>query len=160
MDEQYSELLRRATADSTNWDLLTRLSVAYDRQCGRWRPLSPLSSRPWPLYDRSLIQPHNDPLLSIGLPAIAPLIGALENAHPAVRERPALVLGCFGMAVSIDPLFEALNDENKFVRAVSSWGLVKTGPAILAKLTASFEDSNPKRVFQLLLMSFWNMATL
>jgi HEAT repeat protein len=76
-------------------------------------------------------------LAAIGRPAIAPLIGLLDNQHPHVRWEAVKALGNIGDPAVAPALVDALDDEDGDVRWLAARGLIDLGLNALQPLLAA-----------------------
>ncbi|MHC4645166.1 MAG: leucine-rich repeat domain-containing protein [Planctomycetota bacterium] len=80
-------------------------------------------------------------LTTIGGPAVRPLIAALKDESPDVRESAAYILGSIADVRAAGPLIEALRDEEPAVRDAAAVGLGQIKDArALEPLTAALSD--------------------
>ncbi|MEN6516831.1 MAG: HEAT repeat domain-containing protein [Methanospirillum sp.] len=79
-------------------------------------------------------------LITIGRPAVDPLIAALTGSDLQVRRAAARVLGEIGDPHAIEPLLHALKDSRANVRAAAVSGLVKIGGPAVDPLIATLGD--------------------
>jgi len=68
-------------------------------------------------------------LVEIGAPAVGPLIAALQDKVPAVREGAAAALGLIGDARAVEPLIAAIRDDDDSVRYSTALALGQIGDA-------------------------------
>jgi HEAT repeat protein len=66
-------------------------------------------------------------LIAFDMPALLPVIDALQDAHPYVRICAALVLGRLGQRQAVESLIMALRDDNPSVRAYAAHALADIG---------------------------------
>jgi HEAT repeat protein len=86
-------------------------------------------------------------LISIGKPAVEPLIALLQKEDPLIREIACDILGKIGDVSAVEPLLEALNDEDFNVRFSAGEALNKleTTPEI-ESLIEAMQEKNLKIV--------------
>jgi HEAT repeat protein len=75
---------------------------------------------------RARLQAVGD-LVTIGAPAVEPLIASLEDTNPEVRWRALVALGWIGDTRAIEPLLDALSDTIWEVRQNAAWALGHIG---------------------------------
>ena len=83
-----------------------------------------------------------DVLISIGKPAVKPLIGALKDNHPLVRRHAAEALGEIQDPRAVEPLIAVLNDSDSLIRrhAVEALGKIRDLRAIKPLIAVLNED--------------------
>ncbi len=80
-------------------------------------------------------------LVKIGSPALEPLREALlRHPQPTVREGCARAMGQICDSGAVEPLFEAMSDENLAVREAATASLVKFGEPARQKLIAALQS--------------------
>lgn len=80
----------------------------------------------------------------IGVPAVEPLIAALNSPNKNIRRYSARVLGELGDERAIEPLILNLRDGNKWVRRETSGALSKMGEPATVPLIQLLEDPDWK----------------
>jgi HEAT repeat protein len=84
-------------------------------------------------------------LIQIGKPAVKPLIAALKNGNPRVREEAVSILGILKDPLALEPLIVALKDENIAVRRQAAHSItVFKDLRALEPLIAALKDENPR----------------
>ena len=78
----------------------------------------------------------------MGKPAVAPLVAALKDQDPGVRERAASALGEIKDPHAIEPLISALDDPDSHVEKGASDALVKIGRPAVEPLITALKDGD------------------
>jgi Leucine-rich repeat (LRR) protein len=82
-----------------------------------------------------------DALVAIGTPTVEPLIDAVKDENPDVREAAAYLLGTIADRRAVNPLIKALGDSEKEVRWAAAFALGEIkDPRAIAPLTAALYD--------------------
>jgi hypothetical protein len=85
-------------------------------------------------------------LITIGKPAVQPLMTALKDEHLSIRRMAAWILGKMKDPRTVDPLIAALKDESRVVRMMAAWALGEIGkPAVEPLITALKDKDSPAR---------------
>jgi|GEM_PF-2850022 len=74
--------------------------------------------------------------------AIDPLIKALKNNSPEVREAAASALGCLKRRKGAEPLIASLEDSEKMVREAACEALIQIGEGSIEPLVAGLKDQD------------------
>jgi hypothetical protein len=81
----------------------------------------------------------------IGTPAVEPLIEAMSDPNPKVREFAAKVLGKIKDPRAVGPLFAAMQGtDSEDLRLVTSYALAEIGEASVDNLIAALKDQDPE----------------
>ena len=88
--------------------------------------------------DKNVRRVAADTLKNIGAPAVIPLVNALRDRNPAVREEAAFVLGTIDTPEAITQLIGAMQDQDRDVRrhAVFALGKLQSPEAVPPLLNA------------------------
>jgi HEAT repeat protein len=131
-------------------------ALTHDDRAVRRRAVEVLGSIEAPRAMRSLIRALKDSdinenavraLTNIGAPAVAPLIEALKDKYPIVREQAAKALGWIGDQRSVDPLSHALSDTVWYVRSEASKALETIGdPKAIKPIREQLQREQETRV--------------
>ncbi len=81
-------------------------------------------------------------LRRLGEPAVEPLIAALKDEHKEVRSVATEVLGGLGDARAVEPLIAALRDEDVWVRFRATEALGRLGDPAVEPLIAALKDEH------------------
>lgn len=81
-------------------------------------------------------------LVEIGDLAVDPLIQALNDENPKIRENSAAALGKIGNERAVHPLIELLGDESEEVQRVANFALCDIGGPAVEPLVEAMNDPN------------------
>jgi len=82
-----------------------------------------------------------DALVAIGTPTVEPLIDAIKDENPDVREAAAYLLGSIADRRAVKPLIKALGDSENEVRQTAAFALGEIkDPRAIEPLTAALND--------------------
>ena len=85
-------------------------------------------------------------LVTLGKPAVGPLMTALKDEHLGIRRMAVSILGNIKNPRAVGPLSATLKDENRNVRMMAAWALGQIGkPAVESLIVALRDKDLPSR---------------